>query len=56
MLSPSFSNFLHQISVKTEETSTEDGWTVEINAGAPFTLVAIAKYFDNPYFLIFYPN
>ena len=39
-----------------EETSTEDGWTVEINAGAPFTLVSIAKCFDNHYFFIFYPN
>jgi Collagen triple helix repeat (20 copies) len=43
-------SILHQVSVETEETSTEDGWTVEIRAFsiASFTLQAIAKCFDNP--------
>ena len=42
---------LFPVTVETEETLTEDGWTVEITAfltiGSPFTLQAIAKCFDN---------
>jgi len=41
---------LSLIAIETEETSTEDGWTVEIKArpSSTFTLQAIAKCFDNP--------
>ena len=45
---PPFTNILHHISVETEETSTEDGWTVDIHAGLQFSLVSIAKCFNNP--------
>ena len=39
---------LNQFSTNTEPTSTRDGWTTEIEALAPFTLVSIAECFDNP--------
>jgi hypothetical protein len=41
-------NILNEVSVETEPRSTDDGWTVEITAGTPFTLVSIAECFDNP--------
>lgn len=38
---------IHEVSVKTEPTSTEDGWTVEIQGRDDFTLVSISQCFDN---------
>jgi hypothetical protein len=42
-----FGNAINEVAVKTEPTSTEDGWTVEIQGRDLFTLVSFAQCFDN---------
>ena len=48
VINPQFGAIIHESTVKTEPTSTEDGWTVEIQGQSLFTVVSIAECFNNP--------